>query len=151
LFASIAVAAALSLAAGPCELVTEADLARVLGAQPVPVPASEIGEETAPSCHWKDSASFHRVSVTVWSAEELPVAGMKDAASYFARLKFDEPHPRDLPGIGDKCFDGLRMTRDGKASGTIVVLKGERLIVFDFYRAKREEAVAFAATIVGRM
>ena len=151
MIAPIFVAAALGVAADPCGLATEADLARVLGTRPMPVPASEIGEETAPSCHWKDTASFHRVSITTWSAEELPVVGMKDAATYFAKLRADEPYPTDLPGVGDKCFDGLRMTRDAKAIGTIVVLKGDRLIVFDFFRTEREEARMFAAAIVRRM
>jgi len=46
---SLVFAAALN-GAGPCALATTVEVEAVLGAVAVDVPASELGEETAPSC-----------------------------------------------------------------------------------------------------
>ena len=82
---SLVLAAALS-GAGPCALATTAEVEALLGAAAVDVPASEMGEETAPGCLWATAGRASEVKLTIWSQDELPVLDMPDAAAYFAKL-----------------------------------------------------------------
>jgi hypothetical protein len=149
-------AAALSLAlasalASPCDVATTADVERLLGASAVDVPADEIGEETAPSCHWRDAKRYARVSVAIWSTDELPVVGQTTAAGYFDRLKADTREARTITGMGERAFSAfVGVSSRGRSSGAIVVLKGERVFVFDFSRVREDEARRFAAAVIAR-
>ncbi len=149
---SAAFAAALSAAfVSPCDVATDADAAALLHAVPVPVPASEMGEETAPSCLWASESRASEVKISVWSQEELPVVGMADASAYFAKRKDDAESVTDLPNTGDQAFASFSTPRRGKSSGEIVVLMGDRLVTFEFGNVRANEAVAFVAAVMERL
>jgi hypothetical protein len=148
-------AAALSLAlnavASPCDVATEAEVERLLGASAIFVPPDEIGEETAPSCHWTDAKRYARVSVAIWGADELPVVGQATAAGYFDTLKADTREARTIAGAGEHAFSAfVSVSPRGLSSGAIVVLKGERVFVFNFSRVREDEARSFAAAVIAR-
>lgn len=151
MFLSAAFAIALNTVVSPCDVVTRVDVERVLRATAVDVPASEIGEETAPSCQWSTAKRDAKVKVSIWSKDELPVVGMKDAASYFAKLRADEKGAVDLPRTGDQAFSSLVLYATGKSLGTIVVVKGERLFWFEFERVYARDAKAFVARVIARV
>ena len=71
---------ALSVAA-PCDLASQAEIEKLLDAPIVAVPATEIGEETAPACLWATGQRQNEVKLTIWSEEELPVLNMLDAGT----------------------------------------------------------------------
>lgn len=148
---SIVFAAAFSVAlAGPCEVATAQEAERVLGEASVPVPPELMGEETAPSCIWATAQREKEVKISVWSAEELPVVGMKDAGAYYAKMKADTTGAAAMPGLGDQAFamfDGGNKA----ASGLVAVLKGDRLITFEFGRVNQREAKAFVTAVMGRL
>ena len=147
---SIVFAAAVSAAlAGPCEVATAQEAERVLGEASVPVPPELMGEETAPSCIWATAQREKEVKISVWSAAELPVVGMKDAAAYYAKMKADTTGAAAMPGLGDKAF--ATFDRQKAASGLVAVLKGDRLITFEFGRVNQVEAKAFVAAVMGRL
>ncbi len=147
---SIVFAAAVSAAlAGPCEVATAQEAERVLGEASMPVPPELMGEETAPSCIWATAQREKEVKISVWSEAELPVVGMKDAAAYYAKMKADTTGAAAMPGLGDQAFamfDGQKA-----ASGLVAVLKGDRLITFEFGRVNQREAKAFVAAVMGRL
>ena len=149
---AVVLAAALGAAlANPCDAVTDADAAALLRAKLVPVPSSEMGEETAPSCIWATKGRAREVKISIWSRDELPVVGMADAAAYFEKLRAEDGGARDLDGVGDRAFESWRLTAKGQAEGSIVVLKGERLLVFDFLGVSLVvDAHAFVAQVIAR-
>jgi hypothetical protein len=147
---SIVFAAAVAATfAGPCEAATAAEAEKVLGEASVPVPPELMGEETAPSCIWATAEREKEVKISVWSEEELPVVGMKDAAAYYAKMRADNAGAAEMKGLGDRAF----ATFDGRkaASGLVAVLKGDRLITFEFGRVDRVQANAFVAAVMGRL
>ena len=147
---SLVFAAAVSAAfAGPCEAVTAAEAERVLGEASVPVPLELMGEETAPSCIWATAGREKEVKISVWSEAELPVVGMKDAAAYYAKMRADTTGAKEMAGLGDKAF----VVFDGQkaASGLVAVLKGDRLITFEFGRVDLVQAKVFVAAVMGRL
>lgn len=151
---SLVLAAALS-GAGPCALATAVEVEAMLGAVAVDVPASEIGEETAPYCLWATAGRASEVKLEIWSNEELPVLDMPDAEAYFAKLHAEAvPGGRVMPlgGLGERAFaSDLYPKASGKADGSIVVLKDGRVMVFDFVNVASREAQAFAASVAGRL
>jgi hypothetical protein len=149
LSAALTIALSSAAAANPCDMATKEEAERVLGRASVPVPSDQLGEETAPSCIWATANRANEVKISVWSDAELPVVGMKDAAAYFAKMKADDKGAKVVAGLGDAAF----ATFDGKksASGLIAVLKGERLITFEFGRVSETEARALVAAVMGRI
>ena len=151
---SLVFAAALS-SGGPCALATMAEVEAVLGAVAVDVPASEMGEETAPYCLWATAGRAMEIKLTIWSQDELPVLDMPDAAAYFATLHAEAvPGGRVMPlgGLGERAFaSDLYPKASGKADGSIVVLKDGRVMVFDFSNVTSREAQAFAVRVAGRL
>ena len=144
-------AAALSAATwvSPCDVATAAEAERVLGEASVPVPPELMGEETAPSCIWATAGREKEVKISVWPEAELPVVGMKDAAAYYAKIRADNAGAAEMKGLGDKSF----ATFDGRkaASGLVAVLKGDRLITFEFGRVNGVQAKAFVAAVMARL
>lgn len=135
----------------PCDVVTRGEVERILGGAHIDLTADELGEETAPSCHWADASRRNRIDLSIWSPEELPVVGMKDAAAYFAKLKAEDGGARELRGVGDSAFDSWRLTASGQAEGSIVVLKGEKLFVFSFLGSLLvADAHAFVSRFIAR-
>ena len=141
--------------ASPCEAPSNDEVERLLGGTIVAVPASEMGEESAPSCLWATAGRANEVKITIWSADELPVVDMPDAASYFLKLHGDATaggRVMPLAGLGERAFVADLYTKATmKADGSIVVLKDGRVIVFDFTDVNSREAQGFAATVVGRL
>ena len=147
---SIVFAAAVSAAlAGPCDVATAQEAERVLGEASVPVPPELMGEETAPSCIWATAQREKEVKISVWSEAELPVVGMKDAAAYYAKMKADTTGAVAMPGLGEQAF--AMFDRQKVASGVVAVLKGDRLITFEFGRVNEAQAKAFVASVMGRL
>ena len=142
-------------AASPCELPSSDEVERVLGGAIVAVPASEIGEESAPSCLWATAGRGAQVKLTIWSQDELPVVSVPDAATYFLKLHADAAaggRVMPLAGLGERAFAAdLNPKASGKADGSIVVLKGGRVIVFDFTDVILRDAQAFAGLVAGRL
>lgn len=144
-----------SVAANPCDAATPAEVQLVLGDTIVPVPASEMGEETAPGCLWATEGRAMEIKLTVWSQDELPVLDMPDAAAYFAKLHAEAVaggRVTPLGGVGERAFaSDLYPKRSGRADGSVVVLSEGRVIVFDFTDVISREAQAFAVRVAGRL
>jgi hypothetical protein len=158
LIASIAFAAWLGGAAvqpgGPCALATSVEAEKVLGAAAIDVPPDQIGEETAPTCLWATEGRRAEAKVTVWSADELPVLGLNDAASYFSQLRqqYATEAIRYLEGLGERAFEAEFVPAAAmRASGTIVVLKSGRVVVFEFVNVVPSGAHNFVANVVERL
>ncbi len=149
---SVVFAAALSAAfVSPCDVATDADAVALLHTAPVPVPASEMGEETAPSCLWATKGRASEVKISVWSQDELPVVGMADASAYYAKRWADAVSPSALTNTGDRAFASFSEPLEGKSSGEIVVLMGERLVTFEFAAVTASDAMAYVAAVMGRL
>ena len=131
----------------PCDVVTKGEVEKLLRGRAVDVPASQMGEETAPSCLWATAGRHTEMKLSIWSKDELPVVSMPDAASYFAKLKAEEKGAVDLP-IGDRAFASAP---DGDIYGRIVVVKGERLFTFEYARVNAREAQKFASRVMARI
>ena len=132
----------------PCDVVTKGEVEKLLRGRAVDVPASEMGEETAPSCLWATAGRHTEMKLSIWSKDELPVVSMPDAASYFAKLKAEEEGAVDLPKVGDSAFASVP---NGGVYGRIVVVKGERLFTFEYARVNAQEARKFAARVMARI
>ena len=143
-----------SAAVNPCDLATTDEIERVLGGAAVDVPASEMGEETAPYCLWATAERAVEIKITIWGQDELPVLDMPDAAAYFMKLHSEavaSGRVTPLGGLGERAFAAdLYPKATGRADGTVVVLKAGRVFVFDFKDVVSRDAQAFAASVMGR-
>lgn len=140
--------------AGPCGLATTAEVEHLLGGPEVAVPADQIGEETAPYCLWASEKRRVEAKVSIWSADELPVLGLKDADAYFSKLRQDYPNDavRYINGVGERAFEAEFVASAAmRASGTIVVLKSGKVVVFEFVHVVPGDAHAFVANVIGRL
>lgn len=135
----------------PCELVSKTEAEQVLRGSVVDVPASEIGEETAPSCLWATAGRASEVKLSIWTKDELPVVGMADAAGYYAKLMAEDSGATPLDNVGTRAFSSFTVQRNGKSSGVIVVLKGERLFSFEFGHVRALDAKALVTRVIGRV
>ncbi|MEQ1866890.1 MAG: hypothetical protein ABL996_19805 [Micropepsaceae bacterium] len=158
MFLSLILAAAVGgsvASANPCDAATSAEVESVLGGAIVPVPASEMGEETAPGCLWATEGRTMEIKLTIWSPEELPVLDMPDAAAYFAKLHAEAVsggRVTPLGGVGERAFaNDLYPKKSGRADGSVVVLSRGRVIVFDFTDVISRDAQAFAVRAAGRL
>ncbi|MFM9863624.1 MAG: hypothetical protein ACKVRO_08455 [Micropepsaceae bacterium] len=153
---SAVLAAALSAASvSPCDVATTDEAERVLGGAAVDVPASEMGEETAPYCLWATAERAAEIKLTVWGPDELPVLDMPDAGAYFLKLHSEATasgRVMPLGGLGERAFAAdLYPKANGKADGAIVVLKAGRVFVFDFKDVVSRDAQAFAKSVMARV
>jgi len=118
------------------------------------VPPDQIGEQTAPYCLWASEERRVEAKVTIWSPDELQVLGLKDADTYFSKLRQEFPNGtvRYINGVGERAFEGEFVASAAmRASGTIVVLKSGRVAVFEFVHVVPSDAHAFVANVVGRL
>ncbi len=156
MIASVFLAAMLSAAAtlGPCDVAATDEVERVLGGAAVDVPASEMGEETAPYCLWATAGRAAEIKLSIWGQDELPVLDMPDAGTYFLKLHSEAAaagRVMPLGGLGERAFAAdLYPKANGKADGTIVVLKAARVFVFDCKDVVSRDAQAFAASVMAR-
>lgn len=143
-----------SAAVNACDLATTDEIEHVLRGSAVDVPASVIGEETAPYCLWASAERAVEIKITIWSQDELPVLDMPDAATYFLKLHSEavaSGRVTPLGGLGERAFAAdLYPKATGGADGTVVVLKAGRVFVFDFKDVVSRDAQAFAASVMGR-
>jgi hypothetical protein len=140
--------------AGACALATAAEAEKVLGSSAIDVPPDQIGEETAPTCLWASEGRRAEAKVTVWSADELPVLGLSDAPSYFSKLRqqYATEAIRYLEGLGERAFEAEFVPAAAmRASGTIVVLKADHVVVFEFVNVVPAGAHNFVANVVERL
>lgn len=144
-------AAAASLLTSPCDVISKSEAEKVLHGAAVDVPPEEMGEETAPSCLFATKGRAREMKISIWSKDELPVVGMPDAASYYAKLKADAAGAAAFANAGDKAFSSFAAERDGASSGVVVVLMGERLFSFEFGGVKPAEAKALVAQVMARL
>jgi hypothetical protein len=139
----------------PCALATSAEVEEVLGGPTVDLTPDEIGEETAPYCQWATATRDVRIKVELWSPAELPVLGLSDAETYYGKLDRESVSQSaylPLDGMGEQAFEAADVPATGFArDARIVVLKGGRVVVFDFTHVPAEQARAFAAAAIGRM
>ncbi len=151
-FAAVLASAA---AVSPCDLATGDEIDRVLRGAAVDVPVSEMGEETAPYCLWATAGRAVEVKLSIWGADELPVLDMPDASTYFLKLHSEATangRVTPLAGLGERAFAAdLYPKANGRADGTIVVLKAGRVLVFDCTDVVSRDAQAFAASVVARL
>ena len=56
---------------------------------------------------------------------------------------------QEVSGVGDRAFE--RFGVGARGAGTVVVLKGARLFVFDFAGVRAADARAFVAQIIARV
>jgi hypothetical protein len=138
---------------GPCGLATVAEAERVLRGRVVPVPADQIGEETAPYCLWATKGRAREIKLSIWSADELPVLGLQDAESYFVDLEAGARRDdsfRYVDGFGLRAFEVGFSSADRRSDGTVVVLKGGRVLVLDFVGVDARDAQPLAALVATR-
>jgi hypothetical protein len=149
---SAVLAAALSAAfVSPCDVATDADARLLLHLEPVPVPSSETGEETTPSCIWATKGRAREVKISIWSQDELPVVEMPNAAAYFAKRKADAVSATIVPNTGDRAFASFSVPSKGTSYGEFVVLMGDRLVTFEFFDVRADQARAYVALVMGRL
>ena len=132
---SVALSAATTI---PCERAQLTDIVALIGGPAIPVPSEEMGEETAPGCMWSTLHREREVKLTVWSKDELPVLGLLDTKAYYVKLQADASSHgpiEELKALGDSAFlTGFKGKPGSTTDGLIVVLKSDRLFVFDFNR-----------------
>jgi hypothetical protein len=150
-FSAVLAVALNAVFVSPCDVATDADARLLLLVEPVPVPSSEIGEETAPSCIWATKGRAREVKISIWSQDELPVVDMPDAAAYFAKRKADAVSAIAVPDTGDQAFASFPVASEGTAYGEVVVLMGDRLVTFEFADVRADQARAYVAAVMGRM
>ncbi len=125
----------------------------MLHGRTVPVPANQIGEETAPYCLWATKGRAREIKVSIWSADELPVLGLRDAESYFVNLEAEAMRDdsfRYVDGFGLRAFEAGFSSAGRPSDGTIVILKGGHVLVLDFVGVDVREARPFAALVATR-
>lgn len=152
--AAVALASAAADPAGPCALATAVEAELVLGATAIDVPADQLGEATAPTCLWASEGRRSEAKITIWSADELPVLGLSDAADYFSKLRqeFASDAIRYIEGLGERAFEAeFAPSAALRASGTIVVLKADRVAVFEFVNVVPDGAHNFVASVIERL
>ena len=139
----------------PCDLAMQSQIETILGAPIVTVPASDMGEETATGCLWATSQRENEIKLTIWSKDELPVLNLPDAASYFKKLEAEASAQgaiERLPNIAARnLVSGLKPGAARKTSGTIAVLKGEYLYVFDFTQTNAGHERAFVVDFMRKV
>jgi len=148
LLAALLTGSAVAKSRSPCDVVTKAELAGLLGGKPAAPDPSTIGEETAPYCMWT-TRSGARVKIEIWHGDELNVVGKKTARGYFISrrkqaMKFGGVR---LVSIGESAF----RTRFGREpSGEIGVLKASHFYLFEFRHVPYARALAFTKAIARR-
>jgi hypothetical protein len=148
LLTALLTGSAVAKSRSPCDVVTKAELARVLGGRPTAPDPSTIGEETAPYCMWT-TRSGARVKIEIWHGDELNVVGEKTARGYFISRRKEAMKFGGVRGVS--IGEGAFRTRFGRdASGEIGVLKASHFYLFEFEHVPLGRALAFAKAIVRR-
>ncbi len=138
-----------------CAIFSEKQAANVLGMRPVAVSVAEAGEEAAPYCMWASPNRRHSVKVQVWSMPDLQLIGMMDAQSYFDKLQTDYKKGGKVYPIegaeGPGFFVEVRRPAKGTNTGSVVILRGERLLIADFVTVPVERVVDLARSAASKI
>jgi hypothetical protein len=139
-----------------CELASSKSAAAVLGAPHKPMTPEEMGEETAPMCMWATADRRKSVKLQVWSKDELQVIGIYDAQSYFDKLQKDYLRNggkiRTIEGASEPGFYVENVRAIKKMNyGSVVVLRGERILIADFVRVPVEKVIDLAKGAAGKL
>ena len=159
---SVWAAAALSLTSAMaetpdvCELASTQAAAAVLGTTAHPMRPGEMGEETAPYCMWATQDRRRSVKLQVWSKAELQVIGIYDAKDYFEKLQKDyvknggkvEPIAKSPEPA---FFVENRRQMKNMNYGSVVLLRGERIMIADFVRVPVEKVIDLAQNAASRL
>jgi hypothetical protein len=137
-----------------CDLASVKAATEVLGSRPTPVKASEIGEETAPSCYWATANRKKSVKLQIWGSDELHVIGVFDAKTYFEKLEADYRRSSkviDIAGIVDAFF--VETVRPAKKLnfGSVVILRGDRLLIAEYLSVPVEKVIALAKLVAEKL
>jgi hypothetical protein len=137
-------------ARSPCDVVTKAELRAALGGNPIEADPSTIGEATAPSCIWTVRGADARITIEIWSGDELQVVDEKTARDYFTSrlneaLKFGDGVKLE---VGEGAF---RMGFGGEPIGEIGVMKNRRFLVFAFEHVSYARALKLTKAVVKRL
>lgn len=132
-----------------CELASTKTAAAVLGAPHKPMTPEEMGEETAPMCMWATADRRRSVKLQVWSKTELQIIGIYDAKSYFDKLQTDyTKNGGKVETIANAAepafFVENKRTIKNMNYGSVVILRGERIIIADFVRVPVEKVIDLA-------
>ena len=100
-------------------------------------------------CLWATSDRVAAIKLSIWSADELPVLGLRDGESYFVRR---ERESRAEAGYAAIDGFGLRAFQSGFAAGegTVVVLKNGRVAEFEFAGVDARDARSFVRLVMER-
>lgn len=142
-----------AFASDPCTLATKAEVKHALGGSIVPIPTSEIGEETAPYCVWATKAMERMIKIEIWSDAELPVLDLPNASAYYEKLKADNANDNLLAigDVGEAAFGASFTPGEPRSDGMIVVLKAKRVIVIWYTQINQVDAITFASKVASRL
>ncbi len=132
-----------------CALASPNAAVAVLGAPHKPMSAEEMGEETAPMCMWATADRRRSVKLQVWSKTELQVIGIYDAKSYFDKLQKDYTKNggkvEAIAATAEPAFfvENKRAIKNGNF-GSVVILRGEQIVIADFVRVPVEKVIDLA-------
>lgn len=132
-----------------CQLASSKAAAAVLGAPHKPMSPEEMGEETAPMCMWATADRRKSVKLQVWSKDELQVIGFYDAKSYFDKLQKDYAKNgakvEAIAGAAEPAFYiENKRTIKNMNFGSVVFLRGERIVIAEFVRVPVEKVIDLA-------
>jgi hypothetical protein len=139
-----------------CDLASTKTAAAVLGAPHKPLTPEEIGEETAPMCMWATADRRKSVKLQVWSKDELQVIGIYDAKSYYEKLQKDyEKNGTRIQAIQDAAEPAFYVENKRAIKnmnfGSVVILRGERIVIADFVRVPVEKVIDLAKGAAGKL
>jgi hypothetical protein len=132
-----------------CDLASTKSAAAVLGAPHKAMTPEEMGEETAPMCMWATADRRRSVKLQVWSKDELQVIGIFDAKSYYDKLQADYSKNggkvQMIAGAPEPAFfiENKRAIKNMNY-GSVVILRGERIVIADFVRVPVEKVIDLA-------
>lgn len=132
-----------------CELASSKSAAAVLGAPHKPMGPTEMGEETAPMCMWATADRRRSVKLQVWSKDELQVIGIYDAKTYYEKLQKDYSQNggkvEAIAASAEPAFfvENKRAIKNGNF-GSVVILRGERIVIADFVRVPVDKVIELA-------
>jgi hypothetical protein len=132
-----------------CELASTKTAAAVLGAPHKAMTPEELGEETAPMCMWATADRRRSVKLQVWSKDELQVIGIYDAKSYYEKLQKDYTQNggkvKPIADAPEPAFfvENVRAIKNMNY-GSVVILRGERIVIADFVRVPVEKVIGLA-------
>lgn len=100
-------------------------------------------------CMWATADRRRSVKLQVWSKTELQIIGIYDAKTYFDKLQKDyTKNGGKVETIANAAepafFVENKRTIKNMNYGSVVILRGERIIIADFVRVPVEKVIDLA-------